>query len=80
LIIIILWLVSIIFRTASSLEWWIEKTKTWLQMQCAMRIVISRRILEGGRATWEDPLDVSSTALTETRYKEFREKAPVKDP
>jgi hypothetical protein len=26
LIIIILWLVSIIFRTASSLEWWIEKT------------------------------------------------------
>lgn len=26
------------------------------------------------------PLDVSSTALTETRYREFREKAPVKDP
>jgi hypothetical protein len=49
-------------------------------MQCAMRIVISRRILEGEERPKRSPLDVSSTALTETRYKEFREKAPVKDP
>lgn len=41
-----------------------------------MMIVISRRILDGEERDLRDLLDASSIALTETRYKGFREEKP----